>query len=160
MAQVSTTQGQLYIVEMKQPFSTLQIQFVPGEIKNPRQGKFQDITVVGNNDEIQHYISARENLSLTLDFLAAHDNVKEVYEKINWLKSLIANDSYAGSFRSVKLVMGDLFKNQVWNIRSVNPVMSHFSAGNNWLPLRATIQIDFALDPEKNRYIDDIRNGR
>ena len=160
MSQVTTTNKQLYIVETVSPFSSIDIQFVPYEINNPRDAKLQNVTIVGRNDELMHYITGNEKLSLNLDFYAPHDNVKEVNDKINWLKSLTMNDGYSGKYRNVKIVFGDLFKNQVWVIKSVNPKMSHFSAADKWLPIRAAVQVEFMLDPEKNRYIEDVRNGK
>jgi len=157
---VSTTNKQLFIVELDHPFSTLEIQFVPQAIKSNRSAKLQTVAIVGRNDDLLHYTGGKETLKLELEFYAQDDSKKEVFEKINWLKSMTMNNGSNGKFRNVKLVFGDLFKNQVWAISNVSPDMSHLSAGNSWMPLRAKVNIDFILDPEKNRFIDDVRNGR
>lgn len=156
MAATTTTDNQLFIVETSEPFSTMAIQFVPGEMGNDRSANFANIAVVGRNDEIQHYIGGSETLNLTLDL---YGGKAEVMDKINWLKSLTLNDGYSGSFRSVKLVFGDLFKYQVFNITKVTPSMSHFTKELNWLPQRATVSISLKLDPDENRYIEGVRNG-
>lgn len=156
----STTNKELYIVETVEPFSSLEIQFVPQEISNSRDAKLQTFTVVGRNDDLMHYISGSEKLDLTLEFMSEEANREDVYKKINWLKSLTMNDGYAGKYRNVKLIFGDLFKNHIWVIKTVAPKMTHLSQEHKWLPLRAVVQINLILDPEKNRYIDDVRDGR
>jgi len=156
----STTNKELYIVETSEPFSSLEIQFVPPQINNSRDAKLQTFTVVGRNDDLMHYISGSEKLDLELDFLSNEENRKDVYEKINWLKSLTMNDGYAGKIRNVKLVFGELFKNHIWIIKTVNPKMTNLSQPHGWMPLRASVTINLILDPEKNRYIEDVRNGR
>lgn len=155
----TTTKRELIIMELVTPFSYIEVQYVPAEINVPREAHMQNVTIVGRNDELMHYISGSERMSLTLDFHADDVNKDEVYKKVNWLKSLTANDGYAGKFRNVKIVWGDMFKNQVWAIQGVNPKYSHFSADNKWMPLRCSVQINLKLDPKKNRYIKDIRNG-
>lgn len=157
---VSTTLQRLFIVETSEPFSTMEIQFVPPTIGNSRDARLNTVAIVGRNDDILHYSGGSESLKLELDFYAGEDVKENVIDKINWLKSLTMNDGYSGAFRNVKLVFGKLFLNEVWAIKSVDSSMSHFSEKNSWLPLRAKVQLALQLDPEKNRYIEDVRNGR
>jgi len=157
MAQASTTNKELFIVETEDPSSRLEIQFVPGAIGGSRQARLQSVAIVGRNDDLLHYTGGSETLTLELEFYGDSD---EVYKALNWLKSLTVNDGYAGAFRTVKIVFGELFKNNVWAVKSVKPNMSHFNQETGWLPLRGKASVEFQLDPEKNRYIDDVRNGR
>lgn len=157
MAQTSTTNKELFIVETSSPGSRLEIQFVPGVVAGNRNAKLQSVAIVGRNDDLLHYTGGSETLSLELEFYGENDHVLKA---VNWLKSLTMNDSYAGAFRTVKLAFGDLFKHEVWAIKSVKPSMTHLAQEAGWLPLRAKVQVEFQLDPKKNRYIDDVRNGR
>lgn len=157
---VSTTNCELYIVELAEPFSEMEIQFVPPTIGTSRDARLQNVAIVGRNDDLVHYIGGSETLNLELEFYA-DEKIKElVYDKVNWLKSLTMNDSNRSKIRNVKLVFGDLFKYQVWIVKSVKPTFSNFSQKDNWLPLRAKVQLSLQLDTQKNRYIKDARNGK
>lgn len=154
---VNSTNQKLFIVETSEPFSTMEIQFVPPTINNTRDARLNSIAIVGRNDDILHYTGGSETLKLELDFLAGDNVSDDVIGKINWLKSLTMNDGYSGAFRNVKLIFGKLFLKEVWAIKSVDSSYSHFSENNYWLPLRAKVSLSLQLDPEKNRYIDDVR---
>ena len=160
MAGVSSTNKELFIVETAEPFSKLEIQFVPGQVKNTREARLQNIHVIGRNDDLLHYVGGAETLSLELDFYAQDSDMADVFKAVNWLKSLTMNNGNAGKFRNVKLIFGDLFKYQVWAIKKVDSTMSHLSQEHKWLPLRAKVSLQLMLDPEKIRFIDDVRNGR
>jgi hypothetical protein len=155
---LSTTNQQLFIVEMSPPFSKVEIQFVPPSVKNPRSATLQDVVIVGRNDDLVQYVSGKESLTLNLDFLADNPGREDVYEKVNWLKSLTMNDGYSGKFRNVKIVWGKMFKNLVWVIKSVSPDFSDFDDQQGWLPIRAQVVVEFQLDPVKNTHIEDVRN--
>lgn len=136
----------------------MEIQFVP-EMDNNRSARLNQVAIVGRNDDLLQYTGGQETLTLNLEFYGSENVEAEVTAKINWLKSLTMNDGYAGAFRNVKLVFGKLFQTQVWAIRDVQAKPTHFDADNDWLPLRATVTVQLILDPDKNRYINDVRNG-
>jgi len=153
----STTDQQLFIVETKEPFESMEIQFVPYELNSNRKADIRDIKVVGRNNPLQQYTGGDETLSFVIEMYG--DNTM-VLNRINWLKSLTHNDGYGGSFRSVKLVMGELFKYDIWNITSVQTNMNHLDRNLGWGPQRASVTISLKLDPKTNKYIQDVRNGR
>lgn len=155
---LSTTNKELFIVETVEPFSKIEIQFVPPSVKNPRSATLQEVVIVGRNDDLLQYVSGKENLTLNLDFLADNPGREDVYQKVNWLKSMTMNDGYAGKFRNVKIVWGKMFKNLVWVIKSVDPEYSDFDDEKDWYPIRAKVTVELQLDPEKNRFIEDVRN--
>lgn len=159
MADISTTYSELFIVEAQPPFSSRAFQFVPEVIENPRSAKLQEVVIIGRNDALLHYINGQESLRLELEFLATSEKKDDVKKTIDWFKSLTMNDGYSGKIRNVKLIMGNVFTNEVWLVEAVEPKMSHFSQKDAWMPLRATIGLNLKLDPNKNRYIDDVRNG-
>lgn len=153
----NTTNNELYIVETSEPFEKMVIQFVPTDMNNTRKAKLKDISVVGRNDDLQHYVGGSENLTFVLDM---YGNNEHVMKKINWLKSLTMNDGFGGSFRSIKLIFGDLYKYHVWNLTSVNAKLSQFTKDLKWEPARAQVTLSMKLDPENNRLIEDVRNGK
>lgn len=154
---LSNTQGSLYIVETAEPFERLEIQFFPDEISNPREAHLSGMSVVSRNNDILQYTGGEESLKLPLDFFA--DEVLNVVQAVNWLKSLTMNDGENGPFRNVKIVFGDLFKEQVWAIKSVNPVFSMFDEELNMMPLRARCEVNFILNPVRNLEFSDYRKG-
>jgi hypothetical protein len=154
----TTTNGQLFIVETVPPFQQIEIQFVPTSVSNPRNATFIGIEIVGRNDELLQYISGKEKLTLNLDFLSDDPSRKDVYSKVNWLKSLTMNDGYSGQVRNVKVVWGKVWKNLVWSVMSVNPDFSFFDDANDWYPIRAKVVVELQLDPSSNQTIKDMRN--
>ena len=152
----NTTLKELFLVETSEPFDDMIIQFVPDTMNNTRKANVKSISIVGRNDDLLHYIGGSETLSFTLDMYGNNDYV---INKINWLKSLTMNDGFAGSFRNVKLVFGDMYKYSVWSLTSVNAKMGQFSKELQWGPARAQVTISLKLDPVSNRLIKDVRNG-
>ena len=51
----SSTNKKLFIVETEEPFSSLEIQFVPPVMKNDRSANLQNFSVVGRNDDLLQY---------------------------------------------------------------------------------------------------------
>ena len=96
-------------------------------------------------------------MTLALNFLADDDAREDVIKKVAWLKSLTMKDGGSGLYRNVILVMGDLFKDEVWCVSAVEPSFSHFDDDHAWLPLRAAVTVKFILDPESNRSFSDVR---
>lgn len=155
---LNTTLSQLFIVEMEAPFTRQMIQFVPEIVSVPRTASIQKFAVVGNNNELFAYTTGAESLSLNLEFYAQDDGRREVFEAVNWLKSLTLSDGIAGKYKKVLLVFGDLFKYDTWIITAVTPDYQYLSAQHNWMPLRAKCRVDLMLDPDRNLKIDDVRN--
>jgi len=155
----NNTQGKLYIVELVSPFDRVEIQFVPRELVPTRRAKLSRIGIVGRNNDLLHYTGGSDTLALALDFVSDEENREDVIQKVDFLKSLAMKDGNKGGFRNVKLVMGDLFRNEIWAIESVVPSLSHFDDDNNYLPIRASVVVNLILDPKTNRLIKDVRRN-
>jgi len=56
------------------------------------------------------------------------------------------------------VIFGELFKNDVWVIDSVDPDMSIFDAENGWLPVMAKVKVSFKLDTQRNINLNDVRD--
>lgn len=156
---ITTTGGNLYIVELEEPNERLEIQFVPENITTPRNANLKSVSIVGRNNDLLQYTGGQETLQMTLNFLADDDLREEVIKKVAWLKSLTMKDGNKGVYRNVKLVMGDLFKNEIWAVSSVEPTLSHLDDEHNYLPLRAVVVVKMILDPKTNLLFSDVRRS-
>ena len=155
---MNTTNNQLVIVELSPPFERLELQFVPREVRNPRTPNLNPVQVIGRNDDIYHYSGGRETLSFQLEFFSDEEGRADVYRKVEWLKSLTINNGYLQGYRNVKLVWGKMFKDMVFVVTNVDPKLSGFDDQNDWLPLRALVDISFNLDPKSNQTLQQYRN--
>lgn len=154
---ISTTNNELYLVETADPFERLMVQFVPDKISVPRTANLKSVNVVGRNNDLLQYTSGQDTMTLTLDFLADDDKREDVIKSIAWLRSLTMKDGDTGLYRNVILVMGNLFKNEIWAVSAIEPTMSNFDDEHNWLPLRASVVVKFILDPKTNLLFSDVR---
>lgn len=153
----NTTNNELFLVELAAPYQRLPIQFVPDDIITPRQAYIHQVNIVGRNNDLLRYSGGNDTFRLNLDFLSDEENRQDVISKVAWLKSLAMNDGNRRGIRNVKMVMGDLFRYEVWIVRRVTPKMTHFDNNNGWLPLRAKVTLDMVLDPARNLLISDVR---
>lgn len=156
----NTTNSELIIVELDPPFESIELQFVPDEISIPRKADLSRIQIVGRNNKLLHYTGGEETVTLKLDFYSDEESREDVIYKVDWLKSLTYNDGDAAPVRKVKIVFGDLFPYHVWVVESVTPVLSHFDDKNGWLPMRASVDVQFVCDPDTNLFIKDVRRKR
>lgn len=155
----NSTGGKMYIVELSSPYERLMIQFVPDEIRFPRTADIGMVAVVGRNHKKPHYYGGEEELSFSFDMLADDDKREDVDRAVNWLKSLSMNDGGANKFRNVKIVAGRFLANEVFVVKSVNPVFTYLDLDKDCMPLRATVDITLILDPKKNMTIKDRRDS-
>lgn len=153
----NSTNNELAIVELQEPYDRLFLQFVPYDISNPRDVSLQSYVVVGRNNEKFFYSSGSDTLSMNLDFHSSDETAQDVDKAIRFLKSLTINDGAKNGYRNVKLIWGDLFKDDIWILTKVDPKMQYFDAKNGWLPLRAEVSVTFKLDPKNNLTIRDVR---
>jgi len=154
---ISTTESSIYIVELASPHERQMIQFVPDKMSYPRNAEGSTFSIVGRNHPKFHYSHGTEVLKMQLEFYSDDVGRRDVMNAINWLKSLTMNDGYAGKIRNVKIIMGKMFLDEVFVVKSVNPEMSHFEHESDWLPIRATVDMEFMLDPNRNWKIKDRR---
>ncbi len=155
-----TTDHRCFIVELEERNGVrekLEIQFVPSSFGGARVANLQEIVIVGRNNPLLHYTTGNETITLPLEFYSDNERHDDVKKKIDWLRSLTINNGAIGGYRNVKIIFGDLFKWEIWAVKSVNYNYSHFDGKSGFLPLRATASIMLVLDTPENLEIDDFR---
>lgn len=157
MTTYSTTQNELFIVELSKPFEQMKIQFMPEELNWSRTASISSAVVVGRNNPYYQLTGGEDKLALKLDLYAEQENRQDVIDRVHWLQSLTMNNGYAGPVRNIKLVWGDLFKREVWVVLDVRAQLSQFMPQAGMLPQQAYVELSLALDPKKNRTIADVR---
>lgn len=149
--------GRLFIVELSPPFERLEFQSVPDKLTDAREGAYAQIDVPGRNNPLHQYTGGTDNINFVLQFFADEDTAANVIAKCRWLKSLIANDGYEAGARRVKIIWGDLFKNETWFLRSCSIEYQDFHSKRSYNPVFATANLSFSLDTDKNRTLQDMR---
>lgn len=153
---MTTTGGKLYFTALGS-LERLEIQFVPPEISPERTANWAEIVIVGRNNPLHHYTGGSNSLSLTLDFHAEEESREDVIRKCRLLESWSMNDGWSNPPERIKLTFGKLFKeDEVWIIKAVKPTYSLFSPEHGMLPRQAMVQIDLALDTDRNRKVRDV----
>lgn len=153
----STTENQIFIVELQEPFERLEVQFVPKDIPWSRNANLSAVEVVGRNHPKYHFTGGEDQVGLQLDFYSDEENREDVLRKVRWLQSLTYNDGYNAPARNVKIVFGRLFQKEIWAVANVNAVLSSFNSNYGMLPQRAMVDITFKLDPKTNLRLSDVR---
>lgn len=151
-----TTKGQCYIIALS-TLERIAIQFTPNEIAPQRTANYAEIQVVARNNPLQHFVSGSDTMTFELDFFANKENSQDVRERVNWLKALTRTQSRKQAPERIKLVFGDLFKDEVWIVNSVSPKFSLFDKENGFLPKQAYVSLALTLDPDSNIYAEDVR---
>ncbi|MAX80393.1 MAG: hypothetical protein CL843_09475 [Crocinitomicaceae bacterium] len=153
----NTTNNELILVELTEPFERLFIQFVPHKIEPHRTANYASIAPVGRNNALMHYTGGADTLPLSLDFYSDDEKRQDVIKSVKWLQSLAMNNGYLSPAPKVKLIMGDLFEYEVWRVTSVKASMEAFDQGNGWLPMRASVQLQLQLVTDFNLEFEDVR---
>lgn len=156
---LTTTDKNLFIVELDSPQERLEIQFVPEKLSIKSTANQAKLDIVGRNNPKYHYINGEDILSMTLDFFAADEERQEAINRVKWLQSLRYNDGYSRRKKNVLLVWGDVFseKHYVWTVQSVNVEYSQFVESKKFRPQQAFVEITLALDPGFNIRKQDFR---
>lgn len=154
----TTTSGQLYIVELLEPFERLEFQFVPEPISWDRQPDLAPIPIVGRNNPRKHYTGGEDRLSFQLEFYADEEDRDDVRRKVMWLRSLTYNDGSNAPIRNIKLVWGTLFRHEVWVVSKCAFQFMHFDSRYGYKPLHARVDLTLDLDPIENLRLQDVRN--
>lgn len=150
--QITTTRGQIFLVEVNDPREKLEIQFVPEFLPIKRTANLTPVYVVNRNNPRQHFTGGQESLTLRLDFYADDENKMDVVNKVNWLLSLTYDDASL-----VQLVWGKLYKKHVWRVASVTPTYSYFWPDKGMMPGQANVDLSLLLDPITDLRRNDIR---
>lgn len=153
---MTTTQGQIYLIALSS-LERLDIQFVPDVLPITRTANIAEIAVVGRNTPQHHYTGGTEGIELKLDFFASEENRQDVRKKCNWLRSLCYSDGNKKPPEKVKLVWGDLFRDEEFVVRSVKVEYSLFNREFGFLPQQAYVNIALSFDPNKNVKWKDIK---
>jgi len=153
---MSTTRGLMYFVGVTS-LEKLEIQFVPANIRTTRQGDVQAVEIVGKNNPNYQYTSGETLVRMDLSFHAEDQNREDVITKCRWLEALVYNEGLEDPPERVKLVWGDLYRDEVFTVKSVDYKLSQFNREAGALPCQATVNIVLALDPVENRRRSDLR---
>lgn len=149
---------QIYIHELSDPFERIAFQFVPDDIRWERVGNWSSIPIVGRNNSKKQLTGGEDRVSFQLDFNGMFEQDKRhCLQKMRFLQSLTVTDGFSGPARNVKIAWGDIFRFNVWVVKSVRANMSGFSSLNNYNPLQLILDVDFELDPAENQKLLDVR---
>ncbi len=147
---------QVYIHELSDPFDRIAFQFLPMEVSWTRTGNWVNIPIVGRNNSKKQLTGGEDRLSFALDFNGMFEqDQRHCLQKMRFLQSLTVTDGYAGPGRNVKIAWGDMFRFNVWIVKSVGSRLSNFSRDFN--PLSLVIDIELELDPKENQKLYDVR---
>jgi len=152
---LNTTQGRLYIITEK-TLEKLEIQFIPPSIEIQRNANYSVIQIVGRNTPQYQFLGGETRMPLTLDFYADDDARRDVELKCKWLEALCAYDGKKPVQR-VKLIFGDLFKEEMWVVQSVKYSFKLFDRVYGFRPRLGTAELSLGLDPTTNLTWADIR---
>lgn len=152
----STTEGKLYFIAL-QSLDRLEIQFVP-KLQMSRNANYANIQIIGRNTPKYQYLSGQSTMSLELDFHSMNEDRKDVIDKCRWLEHLTFNDGYETPPQKIKLVFGDLFRDEVWLVRRVNCDLQNFHKPSGYLPQQAYVSLELMLDPESSLTWEDVRS--
>ncbi len=149
---------ELYILALDSPeVEALQIQYNPSELNYSRDSKIQDIAIVGRNDDLHQYTGGSTSLSFDLSFFSQETTRQDVKAKIKWLESQMYSEGDRAPSR-LKLVFGQMFRDEIWILRSMSVKYSVFEPASGWLPLYATASLTLVRDTETDLNASDIRN--
>ena len=152
---MTTTEGKLYLINVV-TLERLEIQFIPDELGYSRTADLAAIKIVGRNEPKYHYTGGSTSLPLELTFYAAEESRMDVIRKIKWLESLAMADAYDRQPSKVKIVFGNMFRDEIWCVKTVNPKFSLYNREKG-LYQQATVTMEFALDIPKNNKWRDVK---
>lgn len=110
---LSNTEGNLYLVAEK-TLERLEIQFIPTEIEIDPAPDIAAVVIVGRNEPRYQHIAGQTVLRMTLDFYADDKLRVEAIEKARWLQTMVARNGTTEAPQRLKLIFGDLFRDEVW----------------------------------------------
>ena len=151
-----TTEGLLYFIAIDS-LERLDIQFVP-DLDIQRNANIATIQIVGRNLPQYQYTGGDTVLNLQLDFHSLEENRTDVINKCRWLEHLTANNGLKKKPSKVKLVFGDVFRDEQWIVKQVGYKLNNFHKGYGFLPQQAIVNIQLLLDVESDINWDSIRS--
>ena len=161
MAAFSTTNDEIYFVNLNAPTERVKVQFVPKDLQFDRSIDNNEVKIIGRNNPLHHYSSGATKLNFELDFYAEQDNLEDVQRRCEMVKSWTYNDGYQtsnGGVPQIKLIFGKLFKDgDTWTITACSWRFEHFDKRNGWLPKQAYMQLTLSLDTAKDLKSRDLK---
>jgi hypothetical protein len=152
---LNTTQGRLYLIT-ERTLEKLEIQFIPPSINIERNANYATFQIVGRNTPQYQFLGGETRLPLSLDFYADDEFRRDVELKCKWLEALCAYDGKKPAQR-VKLIFGDLFKEEMWVVQSVKYTFNLFDRVYGFRPRLGKCDLVLGLDPTTNLTWADIR---
>lgn len=157
-------EGRLYFIELD-TLDRLEIQFIPDDITIARTPAISLLQVIGKNLGNLQYAGGETLMTLTLDFYAEEEHRRDVIRRCKWLESLQYNNGYESPPSKVKMIFGDLFRDDVWTVKSVVYKLSQFHKQKGYMPQQAYVDVILSLDPDYVIEGDDVKgsyagNGR
>jgi hypothetical protein len=154
----STTAGEMYFIIIEPDLYTkVDIQFVPEVLNYNRVANMQEVRPILRNIPKLHYSGGTTNMTFRLDFFAQQEDRKDVIEKVRLLESTAHSDGYDAPKPQVKIVWGELFRDEIWEVSSVRAQLSNFKAEQGFLPQQAYVDITVIRVSDSNLTFADIR---
>lgn len=150
------TQGQLFLINYQDPTERLTIQFVPPELTITRNTKIGEVEVIGRNNPLYHYTGGSTKLDFDLEFYAEDDLQEEVIGKCKWIESLGYSQGFQQPPPKVKLVFGNIFRDELWTVANPSYKLGGFDPNNDYAPLFASVKFSLLLDMPKSLNRSDI----
>lgn len=147
------TNGKIYLIALNS-LEKLEAQYVP-ELEISRGAEYATIQVVGRNTPVYQYVGGAKSVSLTLDFYAQNANRQDVRDKCRWLEALTYSSADAAP-EQIKLVWGELFKDEVFIVQNVAVKYEVFMPAYGYLPQQAKVDITLAHAPNRNIFSNEI----
>lgn len=138
---------QLVVVETGE---RMEIQFVPENLVLERSPDVSAVKIIGRNVPKYQYTGGETTLSMRLDFYAEEQNRVTVARRCRWLEALTHNDAGTAPAKRVTLMFGQLYKDDLWVVKSVRTEYSNFSRPHGFLPQQAYVDIVLAHAPNSN----------
>lgn len=151
-------ENEVHIHELADPFERISFQFLPDQILWDRSANFVNIPIVGRNNSKKQLTGGEDRVTFTLEFNGLfEDDKRHCIQRLKFLQSLAVTNGFAGPARNVKIAWGDVFRFNVWVVKSVKGVYSNFSGLGNMNPMRVVVDVEFELDPTENSKMLDVR---
>lgn len=148
----------IFIIDLE-TLERVRIQFIPHEIVEPRSLEVNNIIPIGRNIPDYGFAGGEDSLEMVLDFFSVQEDRKDVLDTCSWLKSLTYSSNVDTVPSEVKLVFGELYRDQKWNVQVANVVYSGFVKTRGLLPQQARVEIRL-IRSESKLFKSDVAERR
>lgn len=144
---------------------SLTFAYNPGTISDERSPQYADQSVVGYSHPASQFVNGgARTVSFTLRFHLDNQGVEAVRNRCEWLRSLTYPDHDAnGRLRTaphlVALLVGSLYREQSWEVRSVRVTYKDLFDPQTVLPLLAEVSLTLQEFVEGSVNYSTIRRG-